>query len=571
MKADAAEWLFLSSDIRADGTVLFRLWKFFAAAPHTPASFLAMPRTSENVRTARNLGKDARNRIIWLNLKAAHRLPRDADAIFATPTACDELSRLSRRMPLFAPIVIVPTADEDPPWRLRADSADNCIFRYAAQSESVLKYLAIAKGFRPYQLLLSPDLQSPDEGLFAAEARRLAGGVLFAHDHSIAFAGFALTHVGGTPVATHALAEGLLEMGWQVKYVSVLLSVRTGTPPGVQTVGMSDVLHGHPAKGGMFSRLLPRRIKQCYLRYDHGRFPDVCGVMLRRFLKSIRARVLASTRESIHLFVGEMRNSFVKSKVFFFHCQSEALCRNFGDAVSAIRRMRIGKAVFVTESNRRALAQRYALCNFGAQCVLGNGLSSSRMVERNEVHPLPVVNGDINICWPVRISEGRASDFENLFAFALYLKRNSIGGIHVSVYGQGEYLDRFLEKKDALGLGGIIDYKGLAGDMRSVYAKHHVVVDFTRAQSFGMVYIEAVLNGRLVFCYRNEGSSEVLRDIPDAFFETPEELVAKLKTVLEVTEDVLLRNYDLIAARFSRTAIAGKFVEFVDKDPRQCL
>ena len=106
-------------------------------------------------------------------------------------------------------------------------------------------------------------------------------------------------------------------------------------------------------------------------------------------------------------------------------------------------------------------------------------------------------------------------------------------------------------------------HKGVSNNVKETYSKYDAVVDFTRIQSFGMVYIEAILNGRMVFCYRNEGSQEVLRDIPEAFFDTNEELLDKLNNLSQVTSGKMLNFYDLIAKRFSRQAIAKKFVSFV--------
>ena len=53
--------------------------------------------------------------------------------------------------------------------------------------------------------------------------------------------------------------------------------------------------------------------------------------------------------------------------------------------------------------------------------------------------------------------------------------------------------------------------------LKSTVKNHDAVVDFTLNHSFGMPYIEAILNGKMVYCTENTGSREVLNgnDLPN--------------------------------------------------------
>ena len=562
MKRDKVIWLFGGSDIDVEKETLTKFWQYTINTTNDVSAFIVVPKTSQNVLMISTMSRRLKERIIWKDSSAHLKIFRMADALFVSSSATDVRVDNDETIST-APIIFLPSYDDEPCAWLHAGSEDNCIFRYIVPNKTIYDYLTIARDFKDYQLLLLKDIYDEDSAKFSSAADELMENILFAHRNSVAFIGFALTHVGGTPVATHALAEGLLECGWFVKYICLRLSKVVSTPPGIPILAMDDGVHKRPARCKGFDKLLPQSVRLSHLKYDPGDFSNDCGILLKRALQQERVSLLVSTRESLHLFLDEVRNPYVSDKVYFFHCQSDVLKINFGRAVSKISKMQIKKAVFVTDRNRIALKEKFKIDNFGSYCVLGNGLGSYRMCERNEICKSQISNDVIDVCWLVRIEKERASDFENLFSFGTYLKENKIENVRVSVYGQGAYLNDFIDEIKKRGLTKIILHKGVYNNVKETYSKYDAVVDFTRIQSFGMVYIEAILNGRMVFCYRNEGSQEVLRDIPEAFFDTNEELLDKLNNLSQVTSGKMLNFYDLIAKRFSRQAIAKKFVSFV--------
>ena len=95
--------------------------------------------------------------------------------------------------------------------------------------------------------------------------------------------------------------------------------------------------------------------------------------------------------------------------------------------------------------------------------------------------------------------------------------------------------------------------------------KYDAVVDFTLNHSFGMPYIEAVLNGKMLYCADNIASREVLSDIEGCIYYSYEDLVAKIRNFPEITEDQLKANHDKISEVYSRRVLADKFIEFLEK------
>lgn len=526
---------------------------------------LVLPRSQANVAFVRTLTPLSRRRIVVWGSRAHRRVERRADLVLVSNLAEDAFS--GARLPMMRPpLVVFPDQGEEPANEIDGDYADNTMFRFIARDDACARYLEIAKGFLPYQIIR-------DDGLYAegVQWERAAGhmmdALLFAQTHRFVFMGFALTHIGGTPMATHALAEGLLEKGCQVSYVTLRKSVKASTPMGIPILSMEGLLRGSSRLRRFWYVMLPKRLLRLELQFDPGSFEPACGRVLRRVLRQVKCDYVVSTRDSLHPFLSRDIQLPIDRKIYFFHCSSLWWENSFGKVTEIIKRLPIEKAVFVTERNRQALMDDCGLTNCKSSLVLGNGLSSARMVERGQISA-PAVSGRIKVCWPVRIEEVRCAELDDCLTFGEFLRERGVEDIEIDVYGNGNYAERFAESIVARGLQGIVTYCGSSSDMKATYAKYDAVVDFTKAQSFGMVYIEAVLNGKMVFCYRNEGSSEVLKGVPDVYFDDYQELVNKIHDLRRMSLARLQENYDVIASRYSRSAIATRFLAFLNEDKK---
>ena len=565
MNIDKNIWMFANNDYRIDDTIIFNVWQHIRQKDSDNICYFVVRKTEHNKNIVSNLSQKERAYIVWRNSRKHERLSKSADFVFVSDSPNDAIYK-NAALNFEVPIVVIPSKGADPNDMLKSDGSNGCIFRFVAENISICRYLTIAKGFKPYQIIYLPQLYTKNDfDRFKHSINVIYSNIKYAQENSIAFVGFALTHVGGTPIATHALAEGLLEKGWLVKYINLRIAAVVGIPQGVCIMGIEDYYHKKCCNMMILDRMCAKSLGLSHLKYDPADFLPASGLKLRKTLRRLKVRILVSTRESLHLFINEVHYNQIsrRKKVYFFHCSSDVIEENFGSAVFKLRDIKIGKAIFVTESNRVALRNRFGISNYDEYCVLGNGLGASRMINRDEIQK-PLLNNGIKVCWPVRIEENRKEDFENLFNFASYLKIHDVGRISISVYGRGAYVDSFKKRISDLGVGNIIFYKGLSCDMKKTYSECDAVVDFSKIQSFGMVYIESVLNGKMIFCYRNEGSSEVLRDIPNAFFYSNEELLRKLQSLKYMKLSELRDNYNKIASRFSYSAIADRFVSFVD-------
>ncbi|MBR4943815.1 MAG: glycosyltransferase, partial [Peptococcaceae bacterium] len=163
----------------------------------------------------------------------------------------------------------------------------------------------------------------------------------------------------------------------------------------------------------------------------------------------------------------------------------------------------------------------------------------------------------------LRINHERVEDIDRLIQFGRFLKENAVKDIKIDVYGSGDYVDQFTDKILDMELEDYIEYCGFTNDIKALFEKYDFVLDVSKYQSFGMVYIESILNGKMVFCMHNEGSDEVLKDIPECFFETHEELVEKIRGLQEFDTAVLQANYDKIFCNYSRENVTDKFINFL--------
>ena len=75
--------------------------------------------------------------------------------------------------------------------------------------------------------------------------------------------------------------------------------------------------------------------------------------------------------------------------------------------------------------------------------------------------------------------------------------------ITINVYGNGGYVNEFLEIIYDNELEDYIRYCGETSNPKAEMNKYDAVVDFTLNHSFGMPYIEAVLNGKMLYCADN--------------------------------------------------------------------
>lgn len=385
----------------------------------------------------------------------------------------------------------------------------------------------------------------------------------------ISFIGYNFFGVGGTVSATKALAEGLLEKGYAVELLSLKRTGRLIDPPA--GLNVKSLYSDRPKRRVERMKRFVFRSKRFFydIRHDENLkyLIPYAGYGLRRFLRTTRSAVVVSTRESLHAALCAASSPSIKQRAHFFHSSPDVMDQVFPGVVEELRRLPIQRAVFVTEGNRQEIKRHCQYDHYAHYCVIGNALESSRMVARDEITPVEHKNCYRGM-YLVRLSDDRINDIANLIGFAEYLRDHSIRDITIDVYGQGDYESRFLDLVYEKGLQEVVIFRGVTRTPSLKLKEYDALVDFSMSHSFGMTYIEGVLNGKMVFCMENPGSREVMEGIPDCFIESHADLVRKMRSLSDTPLEQLQSNYDTLLARYSRAAVADRFLDCLEPDIR---
>lgn len=384
--------------------------------------------------------------------------------------------------------------------------------------------------------------------------------------NKITFIGYNFYGVGGTVNATKALAEGLLEKNHLVELISLKKTANTTPFP----YGL-NVRYLYFAKTKSLKERLDRMLHKSkkyysYLNYDCDKknLSPYCGYKLTELMNNIKTNTLVSTRESLHLFMNDCTSEFVKNKIYFFHTANNVLGEFFPGIIDEIKKEQMKKVVFVTEQNRTNYKNENGLDNYDESIILGNPLESIKMIEKSNIEGIEKKKKYSGI-YLLRISKDRINDIKNLIEFGKYLKSNKVKNITLDVFGSGDYVEKMIDMIEDNDLSDYIQYRGLTLEVSKELQEHDVLIDLSVNNSFGMTYIEAVLNGKKVFCMRNQGSSEVMKNIPNTFIESFDDLCKKINKLDKVTKKELIKNYEIIEKTYSRSVLANKFIDFLDE------
>ena len=385
--------------------------------------------------------------------------------------------------------------------------------------------------------------------------------------NSVSFIGYNFYGRGGTISATMALAEGLLEKG----YLVYLMSLKQTCPLSKITVpyglNVNSLYRTRPKrKIEHIKRLMIGKWHYSYFKYDSNLkyLIPYTGYALKRYLKNVKVNTVVSTRETVHFFLKDAKNDTIKNKIYFFHTDANLVDGIFPGVIKKLNDLKLEKCAFVTEMNRQRYIEKLNFTNYDDYMVVGNSLVSSSIVSKEEIHTVDKKDMYKGI-FLIRISKDRVKDLNNAIEFAKYLKENKINNIRVDIFGKGDYLDKFEDLVYDNELEDYLNYKGLTTNPHEELIKYDFAIDFSLNQSFGMTYIEGILNGLKTFAYHNYGSDEVLKELPDSFIESNEDLVKKINNLPNIKREELVKNYEIITSKYSKEVVADKFIKLVRK------
>lgn len=398
---------------------------------------------------------------------------------------------------------------------------------------------------------------------------------------SVAVLGYDFSGIGGTVFATRALMEGLLEKGFLVRAYT-LKQIREFKVPSGLALKPATKEYGKRLGEKIAQKAVWMKKNYSYLQYDPllKYIHPLAGKRMTRWMKNIHANTVISTRESLHLFLQSATSDMIHNKVYYFHTSAAVVESLFPGVMGMLQETGIEKAAFVTEKNRMALAEFWGYLNYKSYVVTGNSVDSSRSLTENEIckkvdwmkenlhadraaSRRKGTDNTTRCMTMLRINKDRSADLDYLLGFANEIRTRGVDDILISIYGGGDYVDEFLNEVDRRELDEYIEYCGETEDIKSVIADADVLVDFSKIQSFGMTYIEAILNGCMILCRHNEGSDEVLADMPDAFYKNYLELIEKIHGVKRILPEQLYDNYKAISKRYGRTAVVQRLISLI--------
>jgi glycosyltransferase involved in cell wall biosynthesis len=427
---------------------------------------------------------------------------------------------------------------------------------------------------------MNPFFQSRLDGVLDCESiergdfiKTFFDKVLASEKKSVVFIGYNFFGRGGTVTATNAAAEALMEKGYLVSLQSL-----KETPARNR---WNDYVGGIISRGfymdgqtiwtipAIMKRLLFRSKKYySFLKYDLDRqwLIPYAGYALKRFLERTKCQTVISTRESLHPFLTDANNQGLKNRIYYFHTSPKVLSEHFpGLYDEVLKNIRFDKAAFVTEGARHQLKDTLGFDNYERFAITGNAQNSSatlegrldtiEAVERKDMYEVVMLS---------RLSHERIGDMNNLVSFGKYLRDYNLKDVKINVYGMGDSVLTLCAMIDDNNLDDLIEYKGETARPYQVIRNNDALVDFSEIQTFGMIYTEAILNGRMPFAHDNTGSREVLAGVDGLVYSSWQDLYEKIVSLPNIPREMYLSNFRIIDERFSREKVANEIIRLID-------
>lgn len=405
--------------------------------------------------------------------------------------------------------------------------------------------------------------------------------------NQIVFLGYNFWGSGGTVSATKALGEALLKQGYMVRLISLKRLKRRVPSDVAGGLWMTAFYLDSNENLGRLERL-KRLLKGKWAFSSMASDPNqsslipYAGWALDRYIKKSNACVICSTRESFHRVLSQCNNH--AQRLYFFHCQADALPEIFPGIVEELQTASLGVGVYTTSANQQHLEDMGIRVQ--TPFVLGNTLES-RLISNlqftyfdwlkrkyrpdesfSEEYPNAV--RVIRCVTLLRLSASRMEAIDRMFEFASYLKDKNVTNIKIYVYGYGELSNMVRERRINEGLENYLYYKGGTKNPERVLGIYDCLIDFSTIQSFGMTYLESIYNGIIPLCTVNDGSSEIFANSPlDCHYSSWEELEDKIHQADNINFEQYLTLRRFIEKRYSQEALSTAFIRqaFGGRDP----
>lgn len=373
----------------------------------------------------------------------------------------------------------------------------------------------------------------------------------------IIFVGYNFFGIGGTVYSTKSLAGALADRGHLVE----LLSLRDSSAKVSKNPRGTPIRALHPKPRSKASRIVRilNLIRPRHILPSERKASSLTTLALLRLANLITTRefrLIVSTRESLHRFIYDFAKSNGPRCAYWFHNSDLSLLENYPGIIDELTPVTLPTVVAPSDGHFCQLERHLSYRSYAQAETIPNLLAPEDILPRDEVQPVFYANYALLAL--TRFSPDRRIDLEQLVNFAMFLA-NRKSPYRIDVYGGGELLQEMQSRAQDESVNGHITFHGPTRKPIRKIRTSRCVIDFSQNHTFGMVYLESILNGTPVFARHNPGS-RLLLEGSDYFFTTFDDLKTKIDQAPFIGLDRLLTLYDVALEAYGPDAVCDQFV-----------
>lgn len=382
---------------------------------------------------------------------------------------------------------------------------------------------------------------------------------------------------------TFKLAEVLLKSGYLVDFISLIKKRNLFSfPPFGLSINSINIENDPSLRNKMHKRQHKSPKNLSYLQFDSKKelLHPYTGFYLTELMKTVKTKTLVSASESLHLFVDDVTSPHVENRIFLnnpYDVNDELL--------SKLKNISFRNDIFTSRKNQELYESKLNKKFPNSLILPRNILLTNQIAEEIDLND-ELLDDDLNLIEvPIEVrredrklgaryillensiiqkkekyrgisivdfDECGDDDLKNIIDFAIYLRENNINNVSIDVYGTGFKADMFLDLIESNDLFSYIYYRGLNKYIVIEIREHDFLVDFAKNPVNNLNYLLGLLNYKKVFCFKNDESSEVFKDIPNSFFDSWKDLCLKIDNLSEISLKELKDYYALGLGRIPK-------------------
>ena len=397
---------------------------------------------------------------------------------------------------------------------------------------------------------------------------------------------------------TMDIAENLMKEGYLVDLISLKRpELRNNEIPYGLNITSLDI-DNDPSRRNKLNKLQHKSDSNySYLKYDYKK-DDVhpyAGYFLKDLMKNSKSRTIVSTRESLHLFLNDCSSNYVKNKIFIRNPYDYGGNVKSQDLIDEIKKIDFKNNIILSEKDLDKfekldlpikdyiiLKDDFIIDRQIADLIdLNSDLLDSNLKpiqiddallkeDRNLKNEYTLLHRTyisekiryigISI---IELNEKDSEEMKNIIKFGEYLKDNNIRNISLDVVGDGDYSDYFLDLIEKHDLFSYINFRGFNHKLYYDVQLHDFMLDLSPNPRFNTNYFIGLLNYKKIFCIRNYETNEILKDIPNSYFDSFDELCEEINKLPEISIENLRDNYLKIYEKYSDNDVLEDFLPLI--------